>query len=113
MRRARLTLHDGTVLAKDESTTRSFGDFTFHLRVVDAPESTPRAGVQVDRQAAGFVGAVFGLAAIFVGVSMLLPPNAAALTARLDGQQAHRLRVQLEALATPDGRRDVHERGRR
>ncbi|MEZ4251989.1 MAG: AgmX/PglI C-terminal domain-containing protein [Polyangiales bacterium] len=95
------TLHDGTVLAKDESTTRSFGDFTFHLRVVDAPESTPRAGVQVDRQAAGFVGAVFGLAAIFVGVSMLLPPNAAALTARLDGQQAHRLRVQLEALATP------------
>ncbi|MCU0677593.1 MAG: AgmX/PglI C-terminal domain-containing protein, partial [Myxococcota bacterium] len=93
------TMHDGTPLAKDDVTTRTFGDFTFHLRVIDAPETTPRAGVQVDRQTAGFVGAVFGLASILVALSMLLPPNAAALTARLDGTQAHRLRVQLEALA--------------
>lgn len=95
------TMHDGATLAKGDSTTRTFGELTFHLRVVDAPETTPRAGVQVDRQAAGFVGAVFGLASILVALSMMLPPNAAALTARLDGTQAHRLRVQLEALATP------------
>jgi hypothetical protein len=94
------TMHDGALLPKGEPTTRTFGDFTFHLRVIDAPETTPRAGVQVDRQTAGFVGAVFGLASILVALSMLLPPNAAALTARLDGTQAHRLRVQLEALAT-------------
>ena len=43
------TMHDGTLLAKGELTTRTFGDFTFHLRVIDAPETTPRAGVQVDR----------------------------------------------------------------
>ncbi|MAT28992.1 MAG: hypothetical protein CMN29_29210 [Sandaracinus sp.] len=92
--------HEGP-LALDPGTTVELrvGDFRFFLRPTEKPAETPRAGLGLDRGLLRFVGGTMLVHLILLGLFLLLPPNAAALTRSLDSRRAEYLRVQLDAVA--------------
>lgn len=74
------------------------GSFRFTLRGTDKTPVTPRAGFTLDRSLARLMAATFGFALLLVGIMMLAPPNAAAMTRDLSSDQARYLRYELQSI---------------
>ncbi len=86
-------------LLEGEPVELRIGSFTIATRLVEHVESTPRAGVSIDRDVARYVGGSFLLCMLMLGMFLLVPPNVSALNADLDGSRAEYIRVQLDAVA--------------
>lgn len=74
------------------------GSFTLSVRLAEVIETTPRAGVSVDRDVARYVGGSFVLCLLMLGMFLLVPPNVSALNADISGSRAEYIRVQLDAI---------------
>lgn len=92
-------------LPLDASVTAELhvGDFHFYLRTVDAPAKVERS-VGIDWHATRFIGASFATAAALLGLFMLLPADASALSSNLGRQDQRYIEFQLDAMSfdTPD-----------
>ena len=92
-------LQAGTIrVLEGEPIELRVGHFTLAIRLADAVEATPRAGVTLDRDVARYVGGSFAVSLLMLGLSLLVPPNVSALNADLSGSQAEYIRVQLDAI---------------
>jgi len=100
----RLELEGRTVLTAGMRVEVRLGEFRFHLRPTEPVEQTPRAPITVDRGLARCLGAAALFAAAFLGLTLLSPPSASALSNNLDQNQVSYIRAQLDAVArdTPE-----------
>ncbi len=75
------------------------GDFRFTVRTTEATPTTPRAPITLDRTFGRMLAGTFAFALLLIGLLMLAPPNASALSLDIDHDRVEYLRYELQSIA--------------
>lgn len=96
---------------RDVVAVMSIGDFTFHVRPSEAQPKRVAPPPGIDWRAYRWVAASAAFHALFLGLFMMSPPDAAAISLDDDQARANYLRYHLAAIERQEETNDSHLRG--